>query len=185
MRRRSILLVLGALTASLAASAGTLTDNHAPSAPVACNNGLVGGVNCIVTKNDLKQAKAAFQRGVKLHDQEQLEAALVEFEDASRLAPRNVQYLTAREVLRAKLVYGHIDRGNLLLLQNAHPQAAVEFRAALELDPSNEFAKERLQEAMRENAPEPAARVLPARVMASGEIHLQPSDGRATFHFTG
>jgi general secretion pathway protein D len=132
----------------------------------------------------LKQAKAAFQRGVKLHDQEKLEAALAEFEDASRLAPRNVQYLTAREVLRAKLVFGHIDRGNLLLLQNAHAQAAAEFRTALELDPSNEFAKGRLQEATRENTPEPA-RILPARVMASGEIHLQPSDRRATFHFTG
>ena len=185
MRQRSLFFAVGVLTASLTVSAraGAVDQTSAP--PVVCNNGLVGGVNCIVTKNDLKQAKAAFQRGVKLHDQEQLEAALVEFEDASRLAPRNVQYLTAREVLRAKLVYGHIDHGNLLLLQNAHPQAAAEFRAALELDPSNEFAKERLQEATRENAPEPAARVLPARVMASGEIHLQPSDGRATFHFTG
>jgi general secretion pathway protein D len=184
MRHRSIIFAVGVLAARLAVSARAGTIDQAPAPPVACNNGLLGGVNCIVTKNDLKQAKAAFQRGVKLHDQEKLEAALAEFEDASRLAPRNVQYLTAREVLRAKLVFGHIDRGNLLLLQNAHAQAAAEFRTALELDPSNEFAKGRLQEATRENTPEPA-RILPARVMASGEIHLQPSDRRATFHFTG
>src|ERR1700758_4050528 len=123
MRRRSILLVLGALTASLAASAGTLTDNHAPSAPVACSNGLVGGVNCIVTKSDLKQAKAAFQRGVKLHDHENLQAALAEFEDASRLSPRNVEYLTAREVVKAKLVFGHIQAGTRLMMQNSRQQA--------------------------------------------------------------
>jgi len=184
MRRRSLICAVGVLTATLAVSTRAGADDQAPAPPVACNNGLVGGVNCIVTKSDLKQAKAAFQRGVKLHNQEKLEAALAEFEDASRLAPRNVQYLTAREVLRAKLVFGHIDRGNLLLLQNAHTQAAAEFRAALELDPSNEFAKERLQEATRENTPSPA-RVMPVRVMASGEIHLEPSDGRATFHFTG
>src|ERR1700758_1243369 len=132
MRRRSIILVLGVLTASLAASAGNVTDEHAPSAPIACNNGLVGGVNCIVTKSDLKQAKAAFQRGVKLHNQDKPEAALVEFEDASRLAPRNAEYLTTREVLRAKLVFGHVQAGNLLLLQNARERAAAEFRAALE-----------------------------------------------------
>lgn len=141
-------------------------------------------MNCIVTKGDLKQAKAAFQRGVKLHNQEKLEAALAEFEDASRLAPRNVQYLTAREVLKAKLVFGHVQAGNLLMIQNAHAQAAAEFRTALELDPSNEFAKERLEEATRESTPVPV-RVLPARVIDSGEIHLQPSDGRATFHFIG
>jgi len=183
MRRRSLIFAVGVLAASLAVSAHA-ADDQVPSPPVACNNGLVGGVNCIVTKSDLKQAKAAFQRGVKLHNQEKLEAALAELEDASRLAPRNLQYLTAREVLKAKLVFGHVQAGNLLMIQNAHTQAAAEFRAALELDPSNEFAKERLEEATRESTPEPV-RVLPARVMDSGEIHLEPSDGRATFHFTG
>jgi general secretion pathway protein D len=172
------------LAAGLSVSARAATDDQAPAPPVACNNGLVGGVNCIVTKSDLKQAKAAFQRGVKLHNQEKLEAALTEFEDASRLAPRNLQYLTAREVLKAKLVFGHVQAGNLLMIQNARNQAAAQFRAALDLDPSNQFAKERLEEATRENTP-PPARVLPTRVMASGEIHLEPSDGRATFHFTG
>ncbi len=184
MRRRSLIFAAGVLTASLAVSSRARADDQAPAPPVACNNGLVGGVNCIVTKSDLKQAKAAFQRGVKLHDQEKLEAALAEFEDASRLAPRNVQYLTAREVLRAKLVFDHVERGNLLMLQNAHARAAAEFRAALDLDPSNEFAKERLQEATRENTPVPQ-KVVPLRVMDSGEIHLEPGSGRATFHFSG
>lgn len=170
--------------ASLAVSARAFADDHAPSEAIACNNGLVGGVNCIVTKNDLKQAKAAFQRGMKLHNQEHLQAALSEFEDASRLAPRNVEYLTAREMAKAKLVFGHIQAGNRLMIQNARQQAAAEFHAALEMDPSNEFARERLQEATRETSPEPG-RTLPARVMESGEIHLQPGDARATFHFTG
>jgi general secretion pathway protein D len=184
MRRRSILLAVGVLTASLAVSAGAVTDDHAPSAPVACNNGLVGGVNCIVTKRDLKQAKAAFQRGVKLHDQENLHAALAQFEDASRLAPRNVEYLTAREVVKAKLVFGHIQAGNRLMTQNSLQGAAAEFHAALELDPSNEFARERLQEATRVVSPEPV-KTLPARVVDSGEIHLESGNARATFHFTG
>lgn len=184
MRRRSIIFSAGVLAATLAVSACAVADDQAPSAPIACNNGLVGGVNCIVTKSDLKQAKAAFQRGVKLHDQENLQAALAEFEDASRLAPRNVEYLTAREVVKAKVVFGHIQAGNRFLIQNARQQAAAEFHAALELDPSNAFAKERLQEATREMLPEPG-RAFPARVMDSGEMHLEPGNARATFHFNG
>ena len=183
MRRRSIIFAVGVLTASLAVSACSFANDDAPSEPIACNNGLVGGVNCIVTKNDLKQAKAAFQRGVKLHNREDLQAALAEFEDASRRAPRNVQYLTAREMVKAKLVFGHIQAGNRWMLQNARQQAAAEFRAALELDSSNEFAMERLQEATREVST--PVKTLPAHVLDSGEIHLQPSDARATFHFTG
>lgn len=182
MQRRSIIFAIGVLAASLTVSA--VADDHVTSGPIACNNGLVGGVNCIVTKSDLKQAKAAFQRGVKLHDQEKLQAALAEFEDAARLAPRNVQYLTAREMVKAKLVFGHVQAGNQWMMQNARAQAAAEFRAALELDSSNEFARERLQEATREPSLEPV-KAVPARVMDSGEIHLEPRSGRATFHFTG
>src|SRR5579863_1425145 len=155
MQRRSIIFAAGVLAASLAISGCAVADDPAPAEPLACNNGLVGGVNCIVTKSDLKQAKAAFRRGEKLHDQENLQAALAEFEDASRLSPRNVEYLTAREVVKAKLVFGHIQAGNRLMMQNSRQQAASEFHAALELDPSNEFARERLQEAAREISPEP------------------------------
>ena len=172
------------LTVSLAISVGAIADDHAHSAPLACNNGLVGGVNCIVTKSDLKQAKAAFRRGVKLHDRENLQGALAEFEDASRLAPRNVEYLTAREMVKAKLVFGHIQAGNRLMMRNARQQAAAEFHAAVELDPSNDFARELLEEATRDISPEPV-RTRPARVVDSGEIHLEPGDGRATFHFSG
>ena len=184
MQRRSIIFALAILSASLSVSARAVADEHAPAAPVACNNGLVGGVNCIVTKSDLKQAKAAFQRGVKLHNQENLEAALSEFEDASRLSPRNVQYLTAREMVKAKLVFGHVQAGNRFMTENSRKQAAAEFHAALELDPSNAFARERLQEATQESSPEPV-RVLPARVLESGEIHLEPGNALATFHFSG
>ena len=184
MRHRAILFAVGVLSASLAVATPATADDQTPSPPVACNNGLVGGVNCIVTKSDLKQAKASFQRGVKLHNQDNMEAALTEFEDAARLSPRNVQYLTAREMVKAKLVFGHIQAGNLFMIQNARERAAAEFHAALELDPSNEFARERLQEATQESPPA-TVRSLPARVMYSGEIHLEPGNALATFHFTG
>ncbi|PYQ39774.1 MAG: hypothetical protein DMG99_15460, partial [Acidobacteria bacterium] len=34
------------------------------SPPIACANGLIGGVNCIPTKSDLKNSREAFERGL-------------------------------------------------------------------------------------------------------------------------
>ena len=121
---------------------------------------------------------------MKLQDHRQLEDALKQFDTASRLAPQNVQFLTAREVVKAQLVFDHVQRGNLLMLENARARAAAEFRAALDLDPENQFARERLADATAEMAPA-LPRALPVRIADSGEIHLEPKDGRATFHYSG
>jgi hypothetical protein len=154
------------------------------SPPVSCANGLVGGINCIPTKKDLKDSREAFDHGVKLHKKQRLEEAFVQFDEAARLNPQNVEYLAAREAVKAKLVFQHIGSGNLLLLQDARLRAAAEFRAAVDLDPENQFARERLQEATREAAPVLSnAWLLPA--LESTEIHLQPNESRATFHFSG
>jgi general secretion pathway protein D len=154
------------------------------SPPVSCANGLVGGINCIPTKKDLKDSREAFDHGVKLHNKQRLEEAFVQFDEAARLNPQNIQYLAAREAVKAKLVFQHIERGNLLLLQDARLRAAAEFKAAVDLDPDNKFASERLQEATREAAPVLSkASLLPA--LESTEIHLQPTESRATFHFSG
>jgi general secretion pathway protein D len=154
------------------------------SPPVACANGLVGGINCIPTKKDLKDSREAFDHGVKLHKKQQLEEALVQFDEAARLNPQNVNYLSAREAVKAKLVFQHIESGNLLLLQDARLRAAAEFKAAVDLDPENQFARERLQEATREAAPVLSnMSLLPSP--ESMEIHLQPTESRATFHFSG
>src|SRR5437660_3764665 len=154
------------------------------SPPIACANGLIGGVNCIPTKSDLKNSREAFERGLKLHKRERLEEAFEQFDGAARLNPQNIDYLRAREGLRAKLVFDHIQRGNVLMLQDARLRAAAEFRAAIDLDGNNQFAQERLEEATRvSNAV--LNKVLPAPLPESTEIHLDPVESRATFHFTG
>ncbi|HTW32362.1 MAG TPA: hypothetical protein VMD76_11835, partial [Candidatus Sulfotelmatobacter sp.] len=193
------------LTVSLAAAlllALPARAEDAADVPPSCHNGMIGGVNCFVTKQDVKQAKEAFKRGIKILDPQHLGAqnvdeqdpqtlaeALAEFEKASRLAPQNVQYLTAREAVRSKLVFGHIQSGNELMLKQARLRAATEFRAALDLDPDNEFAKERYADATRENEPSPAASAfageLAEKLAESTELHLEPAGDRATFHYTG
>ena len=183
MRHKSLLLTT-ALAVLMPVSALAHAEDVPSGLPISCGNGLIGGVGCQVTKKDLKEAREAFARGVKLHEHRRLEDALEQFQKASQLVPRDMQYLTAREMVKAKLVFDHVERGNSLLLQNAREPAAAEFRAALKLDPDNQFAQGRLEEATRPELT-PLPDPLRARVSESEEIHLQPSDDRATFHFTG
>src|SRR4029077_3523066 len=123
-------------------------------------------------------------RGVKLQDRGQFEDAFTQFDQASRLVPQDRQFLTAREMVKAKLVFSHIERGNALLMDNSRPQAANEFRAAANLDPDNEFARERLEEATR--GPESIiSRTLSPQPAAPGKTPPDPAADRAPFHFSG
>jgi general secretion pathway protein D len=183
MRRTAFIISTG-LAAVLATSVFAASGDTPIPPSISCGSGIPGGVNCIVSKKDLKQARNAFDKGVKLQDQRNLEEAFNRFDEASRLAPQNMQFLTAREVVKAQLVFQHIQRGNALMLENARTQAAAEFRAALELDADNEFARERLVEAARETV-SALPRALPVRLADSGEIHLEPRNDLATFHYTG
>jgi hypothetical protein len=178
------MLAVALLATTLTSAAFAKGDAPSPVAPISCGNGVPGGVNCIASKKELKEARYAFARGMKLRDHRQLEEALAQFDTATRLAPRDPQFLTAREMVKGQLVFDHIQRGNILLLEDARLRAAAEFRAALDLDSENQFARERLEEATREFPPA-LPRVLPVRLADSGEIHLEPRNDRATFHYTG
>jgi general secretion pathway protein D len=184
MRRTSFTIAVGILAATWLSPAFGASDDPSSAPPISCGNGIPGGVNCLVSKKELKEASSAFHEGVKLREHRRLEEAFSQFDRASRLAQQNMQFLTAREVVKAQLVFDHVQRGNLLLWENSRARAAAEFRAALDLDSENQYARERLQEATRELAPA-LPRPLPVRVADSGEIHLEPSNERATFHYSG
>jgi general secretion pathway protein D len=184
MRRVVFILALGFLTVPSALPAFAGADTREPPPLISCGNGIPGGTDCIVTKQELKEAHAAFVRGVKLQSQNRIEDAFVEFKEASHLAPRNMQFLTAREVVKAQLVFEHVERGNALLLEDSRAQAAGEFRAALDLDPDNQYAEERLTEAS--HVPEEThPTVPPIEESFASEIHLEPKNDRATFHYRG
>ena len=184
MRRTSFIIAMGFLALALAVPAFGASGDDSSAPPISCGNGIPGGVNCLVSKKELKEARNAFREGVKLQDHQRWEEAFAQFDTASRLAPQNMQFLTAREVVKAQLIFNHIQKGNLLLLEDARAHAGAEFRAALDLDAENEFARERLAEATRELAPAQPRR-LPVALIDSGELHLEPKDARATFHYSG
>jgi general secretion pathway protein D len=176
-------IIVVAVVSALPAIAGDDTLS-----PVTCGNGVPGGVSCLATKQEKKQARRFYERGRQLESENRPEDAYQQYDEAARLAPQTVAYLSARELVKARLVFEHMEKGNALLAsesQNslAQIQAAQEFHAALDLDPANGYARERLHDATLDSAP--IQHVLPQRLIDAGEIHLMPNDDFATFHYTG
>src|SRR5271157_5894579 len=85
-------------------------DTPPATVPSLCSNS-PGASACQGPVKDLKAARQAFARGLKLEKSQNLDQAFYEFEEAARLVPQNVEYLTAREMTRQHLVGMHLDRG--------------------------------------------------------------------------
>lgn len=137
-----------------------------------------------VTAKERKAARRAFSRGLKLRAAGENEQAFDCFERAASLDPASPEYLTAREVARQQLVYDHLQRGNQEIMAGKQTLALAEFRSALNLDPSNQFAQQRLRDLLIEWAPEAATPHMKVLAQA-GNIELKPEGGRHDFRFRG
>ena len=183
MRRSAFIVSAGLLAAGLSIPAVAAADDSTPPAPVPCSTGIPGGVNCVHSKKDVKEARNAYSRGLKLEKQQQFNEAFEQFDRAVRLDPRNPKFFETRELAKAGLVYEHEARGNQLLYGDERARAAEEFQAALDLDPGDQFARERL--GATSQAPRQELLRAASTVGDSEEIHLQPTKVRASFQFRG
>jgi type II secretory pathway component GspD/PulD (secretin) len=172
---RWAVFVFACLLASAALSAQQ-TPSLLPCPPAASE------AQCNPPKKDVKEAREAFSRGLKLQKNTPDEA-YEQFQRAAELVPRNVEYMTAREVARQQLVFKHIERGNSELQSGKQIEALADFRSAANLDPSNQFAQERMRDALGDAVPKPTA--TPTVVEQSAEIRIAPSQNSASFHFRG
>ena len=183
MRRAAFIVSAGLLAAGLSIPAAAAADDPTAPALVSCGNGIPGGVNCVRSRKDEKEARSAYSLGLKLEKQQHFNAAFEQFDRAVRLDPRNAKFFETRELAKAGLVYEHVERGNLLLYGDQRARAAEEFQAALDLDPADQFARERL--AATSQAPRQELLRAATTVGDSEEIHLQPTKDRASFQFRG
>ena len=129
------------------------------------------------------EAKKQFKAGLKLKSSGNPEAAFEKFEQASQLDPRNVEYITAREFARQQLVMQAIERGNKAMQSKDEVAATAEFRHALEYDPTNEFAHQRLKDSVWESSVTPSHTL--QVVQKSVEVSLSPSSEPKDFQFRG
>lgn len=148
-----------------------------------CSQTAPAGSACNPSKESLKQAEAAFSKALKLEKEKRIAEAYQEFDAAARLVPRNVDYLTALAVAREELVSEHLKKGSDDLEQGRQVEAQAEFRNALDLDPDNAFARQRLQDSLAEWAPKSS---LSARVVQDSPVlRVIPNQEKHAFHFRG
>ena len=137
---------------------------------------------CGVAQKDLKNAQQDFRAGMRLRDSGDLEKAFDAVAAAARLVPNDLEYVTVREVLRQQLVLQHLKTGNNLVLADKADKATAEFRQALALDPSNEFARQRLSQTM----PPILGNISNiAYADDDSELRLHPASGEHSYHYRG
>jgi len=154
-----------------------------PAAPVCASGEFAGVTGCTPSGDDIREAKHVFNQGLKFEQQGKLDRAFDAFALAQKLTPANVEYASAHEIVRQRLVMAHLQRGNLYLADKRQVEALAEFRGALELDPSNEFAQQRLRDALGDDAPQIAASM--RLVEESSETELAPRAGTQDIRFRG
>jgi len=163
--------------AAIAASAADTAAEKKP--PLPCT---IAGNNCEAPAKDLRRASDVYWQGVKLRGKD-LARAYQDFAEAARLVPGNVDYASAREVARLELAQQHIESGNRLLANGRQVAAVAEFRSALQLDASNEFAQQRLMDALGDNAPRPAQGL--HLVERADPVDLAPQPSRQDLVYRG
>jgi len=165
------------------AAAALAADQPQNLAVLACAQAAPGDPACNPSTADLKKSKAAFAKALKLQKADRFDEAFKEFDSAARLAPQNVEYVTALAMVRQQLVFDHLRRGNENLSQGKLVEAQAEFRSASNLDPQNEFAQQRLRDSLVEWAPKTTG--TPRVVAESEELRVVPAQGSHEFHFRG
>lgn len=165
------------------ATAAFCVDQPQDLSVLPCAQGDSSHPSCAPSKKELKQASTAFSHALKLQKAQHPEEALDQFETAARLSPRNVEYVTARELVRQQMTSDYLKKGNAALLEGQPIEALADFRSAVHLDPQNDFAQQRLRDALGEWAPKVAE---PSRVVAEDEVvRVSPGAELHDFHFRG
>lgn len=169
--------VVSILVALLAGTLAAQTGAPSPAVPECAKPGSA------CAEQESKPARQAFERGMALAKAGRSQPAFEAFDRAAQLAPKSLEYVTAREASRQQVVLEHLQRGNNFLLAGKPVEAMAEFRGAAEMDPFNSYARERLRESMV--APESEVSRALRLVGESGEIELAPAAGHKNFHFRG
>lgn len=135
------------------------------------------------SKHDLKLAQKEFRHALELQKEGRFEEAFEEASRAAALVPADTQFLTARELLRGQVAASYIQRGNLLAEIGDQKGAAAQYQAAINIDPQNGYAQERLQNAA---PPTDAEHEQVLQLLASvDEIDVVPKPGKRSFHLRG
>ena len=136
--------------------------------------------SCGVSKRDVRKAKALYREMEKLLQYQQYDAALDKLSAVRAISFRDAFFINAQSLLRQHAAAAQIRLGDQALHTGDIAAATAAFRKALEFDPKNTYAFERLYDAL---PPREAGRQVLAE--DAGEVRLKPLPGTRSFEFRG
>ncbi|HEV2275943.1 MAG TPA: cohesin domain-containing protein [Acidobacteriaceae bacterium] len=94
-------------------------------------------------------AKSLYHQAQLAEERDDLVGAYEDYAQAFKLDPKNLRYKTAFERTRFPAASAHVSRGEQMRAQGDDSGALTEFLRALEIDPSNELARQDIDSARR------------------------------------
>ena len=136
---------------------------------------------CGIPKTDKKKAKALYEEARKLERKTQLDAALEKLKAARAISPLDTVYATETQAVAVKVAAAELRKGNQAMQKGDAVAALRAFRRAAEVEPGNEYAQQRLRDALP-----PAEEAGSVRMGADlGEVRLRPAEGVRSIEFKG
>ena len=184
MLRGALLALAILLPAALYAEEGaTASQPGAPTAaaaaPQACSDQEPSFPSCGISGSDARKARTLYREGEKLLQSQQYVEALEKLSAARAISPRDVVLVTSEKLAQEQAAAVQVRIGDQALQAGDATAAMDAFRKALEFDPENSYAAERLHDAT------PPKRSVPALLQDAGEVHLKPLPGTRSFEFRG
>jgi Flp pilus assembly secretin CpaC len=135
-----------------------------------------------MARTDAKRAQKAAKRGEKAETAGHIEEALAAYQEAVGYAPQDAALVARAAALRSKLVRVYAEAAERDALAGHLDQATEELAVALQIDPGNTIAAERLAQ-MKTMEDEPPAK--PPGTEISGLPRLLPQGGKHTINLRG
>jgi tetratricopeptide (TPR) repeat protein len=137
--------------------------------------------SCGLSKTENKKARLLYQKAMRFAKEQEMEEALKAMREVRAISPKDAVYAGAEKAVEEKIIALKMREGNQAM-QRGDAKAALEaFRRAAELDPTNDYALQRLHDALP--APEDISKMRLAE--EPGETRLKPKPGVQSFEFRG
>ncbi|PSH05081.1 MAG: hypothetical protein CXZ00_02690 [Acidobacteria bacterium] len=178
---RTALLVVALLIPGLTHASKAPAKAVTPAAPNLCSDYEKQFPPCDLPNADKKKAKNLYEQAIKLAQKKRYSEALEKLKAARALSHLDMVYEREEKAFREMAVSDDLRAGSEALQKGDANAALAAFRNAVELDPTNQYAQQRLHDAL----PEPeefGRRKLRAEM---GETRLKPEAGVRSIEFRG
>jgi len=174
----------GEVAPPASAAAAETHDSSAPTAAadaIPCSDHQPDFPTCGISAAEARKANSLYREAEKLLRQDRYDAALLKLAQARAISPRDVLFATAEQTVRSQYAANQLRLGDQAVQLGDAKAALAAFRRALEIDPGNDYAAQRLHDAL------PPAEQIPPQInaIAVDETKLTPQPGTRNFTFRG